>query len=539
MPGAHATTSKRGLLPWLVVLGLLVVAVPVGDAMLKVRAESDRDSPQQQVCEDVRTVELAVARPILEPVKRAVAAIGANGSGPSCVEVGVDAAASATVLRSYEFGKDTPDLWIPDSRAWLMQLVGDDVPITEVRDAVAGTPVVMVGGPAAHGSASWHVALDSGQVSLPDPLETGVGAMALLAVRPELEAQGRSSAQIYEELVPLAQGYGARRDGRVDAVSVQKLGKGSTRMVAATEQDYLAALAERPGLQAKVPGTGSPLMTFPLYASGEAGPEAREVAEDLARWLESDDGVAALHDANLRSADGVGAENGLGDIARLDIPWQFPQAADLDTWRKLSMPSSVLAVFDASGSMDYVAGSRTRMELAVDVAHTALGIFPDQARIGLWVFSIDQGGPGQDWRQLEAMRRLDAKVAGTTQREVLRRRANQMLDLTAGGTGLYDSTLAAYRQALEDYHPAYSNSVIVLTDGANDDPGSIGLKPLLAKLARLRDPERPVRVIGIAVSGEADYRSLRQVAEATGGAAYRAEDPQDILEVFAQAVSTR
>ena len=54
-----------------------------------------------------------------------------------------------------------------------------------------------------------------------------------------------------------------------------------------------------------------------------------------------------------------------------------------------------------------------------------------------------------------------------------------------------------------------------------------------------RDPERPVWVIGSAVSGEADYRSLRQVAEATGGAAYRAEDPQDILEVFAQAISAR
>ena len=124
------------------------------------------------------------------------------------------------------------------------------------------------------------------------------------------------------------------------------------------------------------------------------------------------------------------------------------------------------------------------MQLAVNVAKTALQVFPDRARIGLWVFSIDQGGPGQDWRELEPMRRLDATVDGVSQRDLLDSKAEEMLALTNGGTGLYDTTLAAYRQALKDYDPAYSNSVILMTDGANDDPGSMSLDRLVQKLRR-------------------------------------------------------
>jgi hypothetical protein len=399
--------------------------------------------------------------------------------------------------------------------------------------------VLMVGGPRAQVPDSWHDALVTGRMDLPDPLDDGVGAMALLSVRPELEQEGLSSQQIYQELVPLAQGYGASRDGRADEVSVDTVSGDSTGLVAATEQEYLAALADHPELEADAPTSGAPTMDFPLYAAATASPAAREAGEELAMWFASGDGVAALHEAGLRSADGEAPDDGVGEVAELAIPWQFAQAADLDTWRKLGMPSSVLAVFDASGSMDFAAGGRTRMGLAVEVARTALGIFPDPARIGLWVFSIDQGGPGQDWRVLEPMRRLDAPVRGTTQRAQLQARTGQMLDLTQGGTGLYDTTLAAYRQALRDYHPAYSNSVILLTDGSNDDPGSIPLDRLLERLEQARDPERPVRIIGIAVSQEADHASLRRIAQATGGKAYRAVDPQDILEVFARAISTR
>jgi hypothetical protein len=78
-----------------------------------------------------------------------------------------------------------------------------------------------------------------------------------------------------------------------------------------------------------------------------------------------------------------------------------------------------------------------------------------------------------------------------------------------------------------------------MTDGQNEDPGSIDLDQLLDRLAELRDPERPVRLVGIAISGDADLDALRRMAHVTGGEAYLAAEPQDILEVFARAVLSR
>ena len=78
-----------------------------------------------------------------------------------------------------------------------------------------------------------------------------------------------------------------------------------------------------------------------------------------------------------------------------------------------------------------------------------------------------------------------------------------------------------------------------MTDGENEDPGSIELEPLLQRLEELRDPERPVRMVGIAISGDADLAALRRMAQVTGGEAYLAAEPEDVLEVFAQAVLSR
>ena len=92
---------------------------------------------------------------------------------------------------------------------------------------------------------------------------------------------------------------------------------------------------------------------------------------------------------------------------------------------------------------------------------------------------------------------------------------------------------------MREYRPNYSNAVVLMTDGQNEDPGSIGLEQLLTRLRELRDPDRPVRIVGIAISGDADLSALQRMATATGGHAYLAARPEDILGVFAQAVLSR
>ena len=457
---------------------------------------------------------------------------------PSCVRVTVDERGERAVLDSVFFGMDAPDLWIPDGDWGVSKM-----PVDVVSPSVASTPVLLVGGPNARSAPSWGAALTSGAVAMPDPLTDSVGTMVMLAPRQEAAAAGGDLRAARSFLVPTAQAYGevAAEGAEVD-VSLDALTAASDTVVATTEEDLLAARGASRGLRVVVPRSGAALMRFPLTVRDDASPEVRELARDLVAWFASDDGLAALREAGLRRGDGrpVSAGTGLG---RLDF-LPSPAGSHVDdyrfTWQVMSVPSSVLAVFDVSGSMDFAADDGlTRIDVATGAADVALELFPGHARVGLWAFSIDQGGPGQDWRVLEPLRRLDATVGGVTQRERLAGRSAGLASLTTGGTGLYDTAIAAYRQAVRDYDPGYVNSVILLTDGANDDPGSVSGAELLRRLRALRDPERPVRIIGVAISDDADLRSLRRIADATGGRAHRADDPEDILQVFASEISNR
>jgi Mg-chelatase subunit ChlD len=156
----------------------------------------------------------------------------------------------------------------------------------------------------------------------------------------------------------------------------------------------------------------------------------------------------------------------------------------------------------------------------------------------MWAFNIGLGGD-KDYRELVRIRRLDARVSGTSQRVLLRRALEELPSLTFGGTGLYDTTLAAVRALRSDYDDEAINTVVLLTDGRNEDQHSIALPDLLHTLRRERDPARPVSVIAIGVGPDADAESLRRIVDATGGRAYVARDPGELGKVFQEALLSR
>ncbi len=167
-------------------------------------------------------------------------------------------------------------------------------------------------------------------------------------------------------------------------------------------------------------------------------------------------------------------------------------------------------------------------------------LFPNNTQASLWIFGINKGGPDQDWKELLPSRRLDAASSRGTHRDDFRAELKRaMAEDLGGGTGLYDSILAAYKSVQAGYDPTYSNSVIVMTDGRNEDANSVSLDELLATLKELEDPARPVLVLTIGISGDADADALRKVAEATGGSSYVAETAADIQSVFVNAIAAR
>jgi Mg-chelatase subunit ChlD len=83
------------------------------------------------------------------------------------------------------------------------------------------------------------------------------------------------------------------------------------------------------------------------------------------------------------------------------------------------------------------------------------------------------------------------------------------------------------------------NSVLVVTDGTNEDSQGVELGELLDTLSGEADPDRPVKVIGVALGPDADLGALEQIADATGGAAYSAVDPTDLQTVLFDALRQR
>jgi hypothetical protein len=211
----------------------------------------------------------------------------------------------------------------------------------------------------------------------------------------------------------------------------------------------------------------------------------------------------------------------------------------LRDWSVLALPLRTLVVEDVSGSMAARSGDSTRIALTVDASLGANALFSDQTEMGLWAFSIGLGGGQQDYRELVPLGAVDTMFNGLPQREAILSAIRGLPTLVGGGTGLYDTTLAAFRRVKEGYDPNFVNSVILLTDGTNEDEGSPSLDQLIETLQREQDPVRPVVIVTVGITTDADPVALQRIAAATGGTSYVAEDPRDIPDVFVQALNSR
>jgi Ca-activated chloride channel family protein len=214
-------------------------------------------------------------------------------------------------------------------------------------------------------------------------------------------------------------------------------------------------------------------------------------------------------------------------------------AAALESWNAARKRSNVLAVFDISGSMKEEVpgtGGRTKMDLVKSAATQALQLFAPETNLGSWVFSTDLSG-GNDWREDVPIGPTSAKLPnGKTRREAMVGALTAM-QASNGDTGLYDTTLAAFRAVKRSYAPGRLNIVVLLTDGINDDPGGgISKQELLSRLKAERGNQK-VGIITIAFGANADVTSLSQISQTTGGIPYVVRDPRQIVQVFTEVIS--
>ncbi|MGH3705076.1 MAG: substrate-binding domain-containing protein [Agromyces sp.] len=511
-------------------------------------------------------VELTVVadRAIAATVQAVAAEYDATEAACSRTEVlAQESADTAAVLAS---GNATEvDAWIPDSPVWLVRMssmarsLGRPVPDIALERSIATSPVVFAAPVSraeefAGRELSWKGLLnDEFPALLPDPEASSASLNALQSL--ESRADITQPRQFQNAMFRLNGEVPANADAAFAALSVNPPGS-----VAIASEQQLALHNRKAGaepLLALYPSDGSLALSYPFLRlldeselakhlrDGEPDESDAQAVELASRAHELGALKIALWEAKDRFAtDGFRDGRGGGELEQdgvVEAPVEVSSAAAsaqvaiLRTWGVVSVRSRILTVIDLSGSMEEptVSGQR-RIDVLQQAAATTLAQFSGQVDLGVWGFSTLRAGE-QDWESLAPIERLSNDAHKQLVTDVIASLPARL----GGATGLYDTTLAAVQSVREQYDPEKVNSVLLLTDGRNEDENGISGEQLLAELAALNDPARPVPVTLVGIGPATDLDAMRRIAEATGGAAYSAARPEDLSVVLTDALSQR
>jgi Ca-activated chloride channel homolog len=548
--GRHASpsTSRRrpSVAPRLVVAVGVVLLVAVGAGVwLSVGHRGSASG-----CGSSGTVRVAVA-PELAPTARELLAGPVRAGTGTCVTATVTAQGPLETVGTLGALAPAalPQVWVPDSSVWVTQAQGAQV---QTAGPMASSPVVLATSRAAaadrgwSGTApTWRAALTGARpVALPDLSGSAAQLSALGAVR--ASADGGAAADDATVQVVLASGRAAVAS-TADALATDRQNGTDAPAVPASEQQVLAADRADSGapVVAVYPADGSPSLDYPVVRVGRASAAPAGAVDAVVRTLTSTAAHTAVRAAGFRDPAGNPPTGAAADVAPAALPKtvSLPPAALgalLQQLTTLAKPSRLLTVVDVSTSMDAAAGSGSRVTLARDALKSALALLPDSYAGGVWDFAY-RLQDAQDWQQLAPIAPFGSAVAGGgTQRQLIDQQFDSLpTRLRPGGTALYDTTLAAVRASRAAFDPAAVNSVVLITDGRNEDDQGIGLDALLSSLTSEADPSRPVKVVAIGIGPDADMSALNRIADTTGGAAYQAVDPADLQKVLFDAIRRR
>jgi Ca-activated chloride channel homolog len=559
--------ARRGPLLAVAAAGVLVVAL-IGALCVPSVVPEVLAGPRGKLpwfprpgCTGSTVVEIVAAPRIAPVVDAAVAGLpGRPVEGGTCLAVRVrpqespDTVASSTVLAP---GR-APQLWVSDSSLWPAQVTKWQL---RTVASLASTPVVMVSSGAAVNARGWSTSAPTwaalfgkaGSVTVADATQRAQAQLAMIAL---WQSAGKGPAA---DRAVAAVTLAARRspypteEGALAAIVTPATGVPDTaaQFVASTEQAIVAINRDSPRevLRPVYPSEGSPFLDFPVVRLAEAEQTpARRAATDLVLdALLSPKAREAAHAAGLRDPDGgtpPTSQRGLPATAkRMAMPPRAELSRFMVRWSALAIPSRILTVIDVSLSMKSpVPGTGlSRLALAGKAAAAVGELLPDTSSAGLWAFAMKMDG-AKPYRQVAPVTRLGRNDGGATHRQVLQRELLGMGDLiTGGGTGLYATALAAVRSQRASYDPRAANSVVLFTDGTNENDASLSLEQLVSTLRAetAAASDRPVRLLCIGIGTGIDLDALTAMAEATGGSAYRAETPQQLQAVLYDAIAKR
>jgi Flp pilus assembly pilin Flp len=475
-----------------------------------------------------------------------------NGSagpiGDHCVEVGVKSAGSDAVVDGFignwaaELGQ-RPALWIPASSvsaARLTAAAGKGT-ITESRSLVS-SPVVLAVRPELQrelGAQKW--------ATLPD-LQTKPDALAGLKLpnwgplRLALPLGGNSDAA-YLAAEAVAAGSAPPGAPPTDGSgAVHTLMAGQPKLADNSLAEAMNALL-RPGDPATAPVHAVVTTEQQVFQRGKSLPDA---ASALSTWLPP--GPAAVADyptvqlsGSWLSQDQVTAANAfarfmqksgqLSELAKAGfrVAGVKPPRSEVTSFAALPSTLSVgddsmratlantvtapsngpAAIIMLEQSMTTDEGGKTRLGNVVDALDNRIKALPPSSIIGLWTFD------GSEGRSEVSAGPLADPVDGRPRSAALTAALDRQ-HASSGGAVSFTTLRIIYKDAVKNYHPGQSNSVLVITAGPHTDQSlsSGGLQDFIKDSV---DPAKPVAVNVIDFGSDSDRATWEAVAKLSGG----------------------
>ncbi|HEY6740014.1 MAG TPA: VWA domain-containing protein [Actinopolymorphaceae bacterium] len=564
MPGRHAADSKRPRRG----RGVLAVAGAVAVTLVAIFGVRSLSDPGRTAgpaeCSGSLRIEIAAAPEVVPPLRTIAADVAKDkvSVAGECLSFDVQAVEPSEMflqLSNPEPADDEPDLWIPDSWEWVDRTGIGSERILALSPSVAASPLVLATNQTTaeklnrdKATDDWNELARAGKMVLADAETSGVALTSLLAVRRSiLETVDGAVAPVAPEKARPAMGEtilhlltgGTAED--LDAELARAAEDGLDRGVPASEQQVFTLLQKdkQADVVPVMPKAGTVLFDYPLVAVVKNKKDSEKLIESgtaLMQHVDTARGIKVLH------------EHGFRDFRDLETPKEitFPVAekpqvlhpvgendADdvLRSWAGMSLASRVLAVIDMSGSMAFFTpDGRKRIEIARDSAKTALSYFPPSTQFGLWTFSVDPV-TGRDYEEVAPIKPLDDRHRADLNSEL----DDLPEEIQAHNTSINDTMLAAYNHAVDTYDAGKKNSVILITDGKDEDPNSISEKQLLGQLRAKRTEGKDVAVILVGIGSEADMDRLERIANAVDGTAVRAKDAQDMENIIIDSLLRR
>lgn len=557
---------------------IVIVLGVVGWFQLRDRASSQGTAAAGACVEGDVQLDVAADPSIADPVRDLAARF--TDTLPvvrdHCVSVSVHDASTATVTDALAAAPDgpwkeelgpAPALWIPASSTAVDRLAnagvvdGNPKPLASSPVVVAAPEELALALTAA--GTGWQNlpalqtdknSLDKiglgGWVSLKLALPPGPASAATLdavaaatanAGTGPLDESQAGSPQVVTAIGALADGSRAIPDAPSTTAAAVPLLAGQTdpasapiHAVPVTEQQLYAAGDDARGLVAYAPAGATPVLDHPaaILAAPWVDETLARAAAQFVDFLRQPEQAQHFVDAGFRVGDRTPPTTDrtpMPPLGQVLAPATGPAAVRLaQTFANPAVPQATTILLDVSGSMGYNDGDGTRLSNTVDALTARIEALPASSDVGLWVYSR-----GLDGNKPYLVKVPTGPLSDGDRRQRIEAALRSLRPATA--TSTYASVIAAHERAVDGFVDGRPNSVLLVTDGPNDDT-STGTQKLMQALT---GAAHPVRVDVISIGENSDQATLQSMADRTGGTLIAVPSTQGpaLADAFAKTLS--